>query len=167
MAVILISNTTENQRTHTRQHTHSPEGVPTCHTLYWQSPAWMQAIPGTHHRGCSARSRWRLWCCRATSGSSKPVSDNCCFCSRVSSPLLQVFMLLCHYFSSWFLMSFAFIWAVLGKCAQSPLEKPSHAPCLHCCSYLGRWCYPGHVPWVCWASSSNFCQQEQLQTNLN
>lgn len=102
---------------------------------------------------------WRSWCHRKTSGSTKLGSSSCRFCFKVSFPLLQVFMLFLTLLfklmpslfqkslgNSDLWLSSTFIWAVLDKCAHSPFVKPGYTPHLHCCSYLGRWCYPGCLP---------------------
>lgn len=167
MTVILISKTTEKHRTHTPQHMQSPQGVPTCCALYWQSPAWMQAIPGSHHRRCSARPRWRLWCCRATSGSSKPVPDNCCFCSRVSSPLLQVFML----FMLLFFKLNPYVKGLFlsyGQVCSKPFweAQPRTLLALLLLPWQVVLCRPCAMGTLS-QHSSHFCQQGQWQTNLN
>lgn len=143
----------------------------------------MQATPGVHHRMLGQAQVGRSWCYRKTSGSAKPSSGSCWFCFNISSSLLQVLRIFWTLLfnlmpslalkslgnSDWWLSS-TFIWVVLDKCAHSLSVKPSHTPHLGCCSYLGRWCYPGCLPWGGWAStlrSSNACGYRHLQTSLD
>lgn len=143
-------------------YTHNPKeggGVPTCCTLCWQCPTLMQATPGVHHRGCSAKPSGGLDATGKLLAVLNSVLATAVFCFKVSFPLLQVFMLFLTLLfklmpslfqkslgNSDLWLSSTFIWAVLDKWAHSPFVKPSYTPHLHCCFYLGRWCYPGCLP---------------------
>lgn len=166
-------------------YTQPPEvGSPTCCALYWQCPTLMQATPGVHRRGCLARPRWggldatgKLLAVpnpvlAATVSASRSLPHCCKFsCFLNTTFQADVFFILEVYWKFWLMVVFHFHVSCFGQMySQLSCEAQSHTLSISCCSYLGRWCYPGCLPWVGWAStlpSFSFCGYRHFQINLN